>query len=426
MLISTRARMQSLAAALPRYLERKEDAPDPFVALRDQVLEAATKKMTELRTAMEAQIEALKATGVSNPEAERLIKLLGGRLDQLETELKRPEARVPPVFKSVGEQFTECDQFKDWMKRGWHRGGAAMKIADLWPQEYKTTITSAAVGSSTPGILVPERVPGIIPKPLRRLTLRDLIPSGPTTHNAIEFLRENVFTNTASPVAEEAAKPESALTFTIASAGVKTIAHWIPATKQILDDFAELQAYINNRLLYGLKLEEEFQLLKGDGVGAHLSGFVPNSTAYAGTYLVTNDNKLDTLRHAILEAEIANEFVTGIVMHPKDVHDIDLLKTEEGGVANKGSYLISDPTGALVMVPTYWGKPVVQTTAMTSGKFLVGAFATQSKIYDRMEAVIDISTEHSDYFIKNLVAIRAEERLALAIFRTTAFTYGSF
>ena len=43
-----------------------------------------------------------------------------------------------------------------------------------------------------------------------------------------------------------------------------------------------------------------------------------------------------------------------------------------------------------------------------------------------MEMQVEISTEHSDYFTRNLVAVRAEKRLALITKRANSFVTGTF
>ena len=111
-------------------------------------------------------------------------------------------------------------------------------------------------------------------------------------------------------------------------------------------------------------------------------------------------------------------------MHRVDCASIDLIKTENGG-ANKGAYVVGDPLGGTQLVKTYWSRPVVSTNAMPAGRFLAGDFG-MAIIGDRMGAVVDISTEHADYFTSNKVAIRAEERLSLACLRPSAFRFGSF
>lgn len=424
-------RIAELVRRIPRGLETKEQ-PNELEALATKITDNFTTKITALKTAFDAELAGLKEKGVTDPEAEKRAALLSKRIDGLELELRRPEGQLPPVLQSAGQKFIESPQFKSFVDRGWNRGGAAMKFdgqhnpffagQGLY-DEQKTTITSAAVGSVTPAILVPQRIPGIVPKPERTLRMRDLIPTRPTTNNAVEYVQESVFTSAASPVVENNAKQESALTFTIASDMVRLIAHWIPASRQILDDFEGLRAFIDHKLMYGLKLKEETELLNGDNLGDHLNGIYTRATAYAGTYAVAGDTNIDKLRRALLELEVADEVPSGIVLHPKNWALIETIKTEEGG-ANKGMYVVGTPNGPQI-IQTLWGVPVVKSNSMTVDTFLVGAFATQATIFDRMQAVIDVSTEHASYFTSNLVAIRAEERLCLACYRTTAFIKGS-
>jgi HK97 family phage major capsid protein len=225
-------------------------------------------------------------------------------------------------------------------------------------------------------------------------------------------------------VAETISKPESALTFTIDSAPVRTIAHWIPAAKQILDDFAQLQAYIDQRLLDGLKDNEDIEILMGDGTGQHLSGLITEATAYDTARNVASDTRIDKVNHAISQVEDENLEASAIVLHQRDWRAIQLTKEETGG-ANTGMYLLGGPRGDAM--PMLWGLPVatVNITAML-GKFMVGAFSSAAAVWDREDARVDISTEHAEYFVRNMVAIRAEERLALTVYRTNAFVYGAF
>jgi len=388
-------------------------------SVRDEIVQT----VQDYKAYAQKQIDEIKQNGVANPETKEALDRVVKRMDGLEAMFHRPGGNdgMVPLSKTLGEIFIESEAFKGFQTRGWHKGGVAIKVKSFF--ETKTTITSSAVGSSTPGILVPERVPGIISPQLRALRVRDLLARTTTTQSAIEFVKENVFTNAASPQVEASNKAESALTFTIASVPVRTIAHWIPATRQVLDDLSQLQNYINTRMLYGLKYVEDNQLLNGDGTGVNIDGLIHQATAYNTGYNVASDTKIDKLRHAIKQARIAEYPVDGIVVNPADWEVMELTKTEEGG-ANKGQYILGGP--ASMATPTLWGKPIVETNAIASGTFLVGSFSLGAEIYDREDAAIDVSTEHSDYFIKNMVAIRAEERLALAVYRPAAFITGSY
>jgi len=285
---------------------------------------------------------------------------------------------------------------------------------------HKTQIINAT-GQNQP--LVPaQRQPGLIVPAEQRLYIRDLLPQAVTSSNLIEFASEATFTNNARPQGD--ASPggiegeefaESAMTFTLATAAVVTIGHWIPASRQVLSDAQMLQGHISARLTYGLKLEEEEELLTGTGAAGTITGL--NSSAAAYSRGVTNDTILDTLLKAMLQVSLSNYEASGYVLHPVDWYGAMLLKDTQN------RYLFSDPQS--MVAPRVWSKPVVASQTMTQGRFLCGAFNLGAQIWDREDATVRISENVDDHFIRNMVAILAEERLALTIYRSTAFVYGN-
>jgi HK97 family phage major capsid protein len=175
-----------------------------------------------------------------------------------------------------------------------------------------------------------------------------------------------------------------------------------------------LQSMIDQRLRYGLGYVEETQLLKGSGVGNNLNGVYTQATAFAAPIALSGSvTMIDTIRLMLLQAEIAEYPSTGIVLHPADWAKIELTKD-----ANRG-YIFANPQS--MATPQLWGRPVVATQAMTVDTALVGAFRLGAQIFDREDANVVISTENQDDFIRNMVTIRAEERLALAVYRPAAF-----
>lgn len=268
----------------------------------------------------------------------------------------------------------------------------------------------------------PDRLPGIITPATRMLTIRDLLMPGRTSSNAIEYVVEHGYTNAAATVAEGASKPQSDLTFVLQTTNVRTIAHWFAASKQVLGDVPALMSYINGRAIYGLKYVEENQLLAGNGSDQNLHGLIPQATDFDTGLSEEGDTAIDTVRRAMLQVRLAEYRATGIVMNPTDWAAIELTKTT--GEASSGEYIWANPR--MLAGPVLWGLPVVETTAVSEGEFLVGAFNIAAQVFDREDAAIEVSTEHDDFFVKNLVAIRAEERLALAVFRPESFVHGSF
>ncbi|MBJ6957427.1 phage major capsid protein [Vibrio cholerae] len=283
-------------------------------------------------------------------------------------------------------------------------------------QMPRSAITSAT--GSGGGLVAPDRRAGIIAIPERQMTIRDLIAPGTTTSNMVQYVKETGFTNNAAPVAENTAKPYSDITFAMENASVQTIAHLMKASRQILDDASALASFIDARARYGLMIKEEGQLLYGNGTGANLHGIIPQASAYAAPTgaEVTTEQRIDRLRLAILQAALAEYPATGIVLHPTDWATIELLKD------NTGKYIIGNPQNGTT--PTLWRLPVVSTQSINQNAFLVGAFNLGAQIFDRMDIEVLVSTENTDDFEKNMVTLRAEERLAFAVYRPEAFVTG--
>lgn len=264
--------------------------------------------------------------------------------------------------------------------------------------------------------LVPiDRRPGIVPGAFRALKIRDLIPTIPTVSNAWQFTRELAFTNNAAEVAEGAAKAESVLTFEDATVNIRTIAHFIKASNQILADAPALRAYIDGRLRYGVELREETQIIAGDGVGQNLSGMTKSGN-YTAFSPASGDTALDSLNKAKYLIVAADYQATGIVMNPTNWGAIERLKD------STNRYIVGDPFGAIV--PVVWGLPIVVTNSMTANKLLVADFATSYEYAERQSTVIDLGFVNDD-FTKNLVTIRGEKRGALATIRPSSAYYGN-
>ncbi|WP_433646419.1 phage major capsid protein [Kosakonia pseudosacchari] len=295
----------------------------------------------------------------------------------------------------------------------------AVKMVKQGTFDAKTFNKSLGSDADSAGSLIqPMQIPGIIMPGLRRLTIRDLLAQGRISSNALEYVREEVFTNNADVVAEKALKPESDITFSKQTANVKTIAHWVQASRQVMDDAPMLQSYVNNRLMYGLALKEEGQLLNGDGTGDNLEGLNKVATAYDTSLNATGDTRADIIAHAIYQVTESEFSASGIVLNPRDWHNIALLKD------NEGRYIFGGPQAFTSNI--MWGLPVVPTKAQAAGTFTVGGFDMASQVWDRMDATVEVSREDRDNFVKNMLTILCEERLALAHYRPTAIIKGTF
>ena len=335
---------------------------------------------------------------------------LRAQVEDLEQKATRKAGADEADHRSLGHQFVESKGFKDLAESPSQRGKADMQL--------KATITLATtdtLGAAGDTVQV-TRVAGIVAPPERRMTVRDLITPGRMDGNALEYVKETGFVNNAGMVAEAAAKPQSDLKFDLVSTTAKVVAHYVKASRQILSDSSMLASYIDGRLRYGLAFKEEQQLLNGDGTGQNLLGIIPQATAYAAPGGLTSAQAMDQMRLAMLQAELAEYPATGHVMNPIDWTRIELLKD------TTGRYIIGNPQGTTA--PRLWNLPVVATQAIAQDKFLTGAFKLGAQLFDRWLARVEVATENEDDFIKNLVTVLAEERLALAVYRPEAFIYG--
>lgn len=338
-------------------------------------------------------------------EALKTIQASVGNLEQHVAQM--PLNAAKDVIQSVGQQFVSAEAMKDI--RASLEGGKRISVP----------VNAALTTVDVPGqIVAPQRLPGIDQTPKQRLFIRDLIAPGRTQSNTIYYVKQTGFTNKAAVVPENTAKPYSDIKFAEETTPVRTIAHMFKASKQILDDFAQLQSTVDAEMRYGLKYVEEQEILFGDGTGAHLKGIIPQATAFNAAFAVEKETGIDVLRLAMLQAQLARFPASGHVLHFTDWARIELSKDE------LGRYILANP--AQLTTPTLWGLPVVATeAAQFLGKFLTGAFNSGAQLFDREDANVVISSENADDFEKNMISIRCEERLALAVYRPEAFVWGS-
>jgi HK97 family phage major capsid protein len=394
------------------------DADPTFEAKMKGELEKGLLKVNdELKSWIEKANEEVKNASNMSTETKSAVEKLSlkaseivDRLLALEQKWKEAPAENS-VIMTLGEQFIKSDAWAQAVANG---GGKAR-------MEVKAAIVNAT-GQNQP-LVQDQRLPGIIQVPNRVFTIRDLLPVGQTSSNLIQFTKENVFTNNAgpqysSPNYENVTKPESSITFTIDNAPVVTLAHWIPISKQVLDDAPQLQSYVNTRLMYGLKLEEEDQLLNGSGVAGNLKGLLTSGNNRAYDRAQTGDTMIDTLRRSITQAQLSEYPVDGIVLNWEDWEEIELTK------ATDGQYIMANPLA--LAGPTLWGRRVVPTNAIAQGTFLTGAFGMGAQIWDRQQASVQISFEDGTNFVKNMATLLAEERLAFTVYRPQAFIKGTF
>jgi HK97 family phage major capsid protein len=344
-------------------------------------------------------------------------------------------------FKSVADYLFDSNEFKEMIDAGRYsmRDDLRLEMADITAHGgygAKDIYSAVSAGNGNTIGRVTQRIADVDPPKITN-RVRDLFPVARTNANLIEYFKTLGLTDTgrgirrlgnAQTVAERtsdntnyALKPKSDLAFASASDPIRTIAHWIPAHRNTLADKPQLRSIINGELMYGLALEEDWQLLKGDGVGENLLGLLnrPGIQNYtpAGS---ANELKSDSLRRAQTLCELAYFPASGYVVHPNDWEDIELQK----GTTNDQYMLVSNiAVGAQSRV---WRLPVVSTPMIDENTFLTASFGQAAQVYDREQANIRVAEQHADFFIRNAVVFLAEERLGLVVQRPEGVVKGTF
>lgn len=383
------------------YTEREAITDASKASEKDDAIKSANLELADLVDAFEPVQNAYTAYEAN----ESALKSMGDKpiIDLESDSVRHGQSPAEDVLsrgiKSIGALLTGGLEDRGLKSYKGFRG-------DLGSLALKTLITSADL---TP---LEDRSSVVRTSAQEERTVADLMLSGTTTAQKITYFEETTFTNSAAEVDEGAEKPESALDFTLREDDVRKIATWVPVTDEMMEDVPTFESYLRGRLAFMVKQREEYQLLRGAGTGVTIEGLY-NRT---GVQTVTGYglSTIDSILKAITEIQ-KDAFVepTAMVIHPNDWFEVRTSKD------TAGNYLLGpatlDPNQARP-----WGLQVRVTTNAIENTALVGAF-NQAQVFRRSGIDIAISTENQDFFIYNKLAVRAEERLALAVYRAAAF-----
>lgn len=411
----------------PLNLQLFAEAGDEIKGLQAEL----TKSFTNLKSVLDTQAEEIRKHGETSDTTaksiksfeESIVKLsadikgVSDKATELEVKFNRPNfGQGGEIPKSAGQELVDSENYKNMVKAG-AKNCEGVQIKTFFQQK---DLTSAITGGGAGLLVTPLTLPDIIAEPMRQFTMRDVLNVRSISTNAIDYIVEGDFTNNAAFVAEKALKPESNLTFDTATASVKTLAHWMAATRQIIADASMLRSYVDSKLVYGLRQVEESAILYGSGTGENLLGIMNTAGVQDAGNLGTGTGAatmIDHIRNAITMAQISGYPVTGIIMHPADWAKIEMSKNSQG------TYIFAQVQS--VAGPRLWAVPIVVSQSIVEGEFLLGGFGLGAQLWDREEANVRVSEHHADFFIRNQLVILAEERLALTTYRPSAFVKGS-
>lgn len=275
----------------------------------------------------------------------------------------------------------------------------------------------AELGSTDVGGMIQPDRRGLLPPIFRQLRLLDLIPSGQTDSNLIEYVQATTLPEQAAETAEGAAKPEAAFGFTDADAPVRTIAAWVKVRKQTLADAAGLRSFIDTALRYDVRRRLEAQVANGNGTGQNIRGIL-NTTGVQTPTVVTAESAADRVHHGIVGIQLADQEPNFVALHPNDWEDIRLSRDDSGASAGTGGYLFGPPSQ--VGSQTLWGLPVVVSSAIPEDEALVGD-ARAALVLIREGVNVLVSDSDQDDFIKNRVTLLGEMRAGLVVWRPDGF-----
>jgi len=340
------------------------------------------------------------------------------------------QAPVRERVKSLGLQVVDSLAFKEALAP--FKGGYVPERSRF--QTDPIGVKGLFVGGTdtSAGAFVVNEQSGIVETLGRKpLTIRDLVSVRRTASDAVEYVAQTSHTNAAAVVAEATSsaaptapgaagalvlnpnggyKPEGAWAYERKVANVKTIAEWVPATKRALADVAALEGLINDELRLDIAEAEEAQILNGNGTGENFTGI--NQWSGVQTQAFSTD-LFESVRKAITKARTVGRVnPTAVVVNPADAESIDLAKDLNGVYRYGGPQTIGQRT--------VWGLPIVESETQAAGTALLGDFS-KAVIWDREQTTVTVTDSHADFFIRNMVAILAEERLAFAVTRPTAF-----
>lgn len=323
---------------------------------------------------------------------------------------------LPGEGKSFIDMIKGDDSYKALSQKSANRAEIEVTKSDLAAMK-EVKVTSA-------GIVAPVYDPVIQQGIRQELRIRDLLTAIPVTGQQYTYFRELLHTRGAAMVAEGGSKPTSNVTFEPATDRVKKIAVWMPVTEEALDDIPQMQGYIQELLRYDLKLEEENQILKGDGLGENLNGLMTQATTYDTALTKSGDTSIDIVRRGIYQVRKQSKLsADGVVMSELDWMNIELQKDGEN------RYLFANLQG--LVTPILWGRPIINSDSMdegdadAGGEFLIANFARAAILFDRMTYLFKMGLIN-DMFIKNQIALLAEERLGLGVRRKEALVKGHF
>lgn len=303
--------------------------------------------------------------------------------------------------KSVGEYYV-----KSMQTAGFNVKSA---IAHGYEVECKantdTNVEGAPSAGYTPYLTQTDTEPA---RPYQRpLVVADLFSTGAITGTVLQYPVFDELEGNAKMVEETGAAPQVHWKDpTWKQDKIGKVASFFGISEDMMDDLSWVIGEINDAAQYDLKLQEETQLLSGDGTENNLTGLFNR-----GIQTMDKDelSDADRLSKAALQITTTTNFqADAYVMNPLDFWKLTIAKDANGNYLN-----LTD--GAKL-----WNIPTVATAAITEGTALVGAFKS-AKVLRKGGLVVKMTDSDTDDFLHFKQKCRVSERLGLQVKYPKAF-----
>lgn len=237
------------------------------------------------------------------------------------------------------------------------------------------------------------------------LVIRDLFGAEQISGSTLVYLTEGAIEGVPAATSEGTKKPQVHFADpTPHTVSLSKIACFIKESDEYINDYAFLASAINGRLLYHLGLVEQNTLVSAL---SGTSGIQSDTTHWTASS--TETDLADLILEAAMDVQEQSGFAAdAIVTNPTDWYNLRIAKTGTGVYYGGGFFGGQN-------IPNLWGIPVCVTSAVSAGTIFVGAFKTCGSVVSNGGVRVEATNSDQDDFVKNLMTIRAEERLALAV-----------
>jgi len=388
-------------------------------------------KLNELGEQIDAKIDHALEAQKSN---------LNGQLDSLKsTELKALtdnynslQAQVDKIETATKRNAGETVS-KNWMQNlvsqikgieGFAETVRSHKGATFSVPAFSTKVLTGELdytdSTTASNVVAPDYQPGIVFDPDRPAHVRDFLPTGVTTSDTIRYIQESNYSDGAGFRNTGSTMGETTFDLEAKDAQVRNISTYVRLTNEMLDDVPGLTSYLSARLPKKIRVKEDDALLYGVDTPFTFTGITESASAYSDALADSNVNRYDVLISAVAQVRDGEYMANAIMVHPDDYYNLLLIKDAYG------AYQMPDQFRFGSEVPRIAGVPLVANTAVSTGDFLVGDFALGAQLFDRQQSSIRFFEQDQDNAIRGVITVVANERIALPIYRPTAFVYGDF